>query len=134
MSNFEGDAEKLERGHLRATETVVASRRSGWSLAINVQWGSRACSVWQRRAERQAISSLQCLKGNHKGDGAKLFSVVTNNLKRGNGHKFQLGLDSLGGQRSTGAGSYCCFPRETVKSPSSGLFKTHMDKATADLT
>lgn len=70
------------------------------------------------------------MKRSHKGDEAKLPSILTDSVTRISAREV---WTWLGGQYSTGAGSYHYFPRETVKSSSSGLFKTYMDKATANL-
>lgn len=69
------------------------------------------------------------MKGSHKGDEAKLSSILTASVTRISAREV---WTWLGAHCSTGEGSYHYFPRETVKSILR-LFKTYMDKATANL-
>lgn len=75
----------------------------------------------------------QCLQGGYQGDRARLFTAVSVERKRDNGHKlrqqmFRLHMTSNVFTMKT-AWQWHRLPREAVRSPSVELFRTQVDKA-----
>jgi len=78
------------------------------------------------------IYTYKYLKGGCQEDGAKLFSVVSSDRARGNGHKLKLRKLQLNPRKNffplRVMEHWNRLPREAVESPSLEIFKICLDK------
>jgi len=101
--------------------------------------GSWIHKVFQRVATVQTLlfRMQKNLKGGCQEDGAKLFSVVPSDRRRGNGHKLKQRKFCLNMRKNfftlRVTESWHWMPREVVDSPSLEIFKTHLDKVLCSL-
>ncbi|KAG6921710.1 hypothetical protein G0U57_005607, partial [Chelydra serpentina] len=94
-------------------------------------------SLQKRRVRGDLIAAFNYLKWGSKEDGARLFSVVADDITRSNGLKLQWGrsrLDIRGNYFTRRVEKHWNgLPREVVGSPSLEVFKAWLDKALAGM-
>jgi len=131
---FKKDEELLERVQRRAMRMVRGLEHLSYEER---QRELGLFSLKKRRLQGDLIKAYKYLKGGCQEDGAKLFSVVPSNRKRGNGHKlkhrkFQLNMKkNFFPLRVTEPWNRP--PGEAVESPSLEIFKTRLDKVLCSL-